>query len=617
MSATRLRVSHRRPLAALGAATALVVSGLVAAGAATGAPAAAAPAGDCARAYPVADLAADLAGPGPVDLTGLTVVRDTTPVSFTARAIGIVEDGVAPDVDMVMVDVDLPDVGLGPANQPTGIWQGMSGSPVYAADGRLVGAIAYGMSWGPSQIAGVTPFEAMDEHLAVPAPATVTVPKPVARRLARSGAPALAATPGPVQLSRLDPALSVAGVSAHRLARLQAAKRPWASGTTRLAGRATQAASAASIVAGGNLATSAAYGDVTLGGVGTATSVCEGRVVGFGHPAFLLGATAMALQPAEAVYVQADTAGSPFKVANIGAPVGVITDDRRTGIAGTFGAAPAGLPVTSTVVHGARTRTGRTDVYVAEAAAETAYLQLLGNHDTVLDGDVVGSSLLTWQVAGTDAAGRPFRLGLTNRYAGIDGVDEAAYGISDLVWALDQLDGVTIGSISSTSTISTQRSPLQVARLEQRRAGAWVRVTRAAPVRTRKGRTVRLRVVLQGGGVTRYVPADFKAPSPRYGRRVKVAVTGGTQLGGSTDLESIKAMQRSLAQTVRNDVVRVQLGTADQLRGGGEDYSDEEDYRPGPGGAPRGPKPFVRTRTGAPQPQVVTGQLRVPVRIRR
>ena len=39
-----------------------------------------------------------------------------------------------------------------------------------------------------------------------------------------------------------------------------------------------------SMVAGGNMAAAMSYGDITQGGVGTATSVCDGRVVGFGHP---------------------------------------------------------------------------------------------------------------------------------------------------------------------------------------------------------------------------------------------------------------------------------------------------------------------------------------------
>ena len=92
-------------------------------------------------------------------------------------------------------------------------------------------------------------------------------------------------------------------------------------------------------MAGGNLALSAAYGEVTIAATGTATSVCDDRVVGFGHPATFPGRITAGLHPADVLYVQEDPVDGPFKVANLGAPVGTITDDRQTGITGTFGAA--------------------------------------------------------------------------------------------------------------------------------------------------------------------------------------------------------------------------------------------------------------------------------------
>ena len=41
---------------------------------------------------------------------------------------------------------------------------GATGTIVFE-DGRLIGAVAYGLSWGPSPIAGITPFEEMDDYL--------------------------------------------------------------------------------------------------------------------------------------------------------------------------------------------------------------------------------------------------------------------------------------------------------------------------------------------------------------------------------------------------------------------------------------------------------------------
>ena len=107
------------------------------------------------------------------------------------------------------------------------------------------------------------------------------------------------------------------------------------------------AGTADDVVAGGNLAATYSYGDIIFGGVGTATSVCDGKVVGFGHPMDFLGETSLSLHPASALYVQPDSLGAPFKVANFAAPVGTIDEDHLTGITGTFGPTPNGATITS------------------------------------------------------------------------------------------------------------------------------------------------------------------------------------------------------------------------------------------------------------------------------
>ncbi|MGZ6745927.1 MAG: SpoIVB peptidase S55 domain-containing protein, partial [Nocardioides sp.] len=151
-----------RRLAALASVAGLALAGAAVAGApsAQSAP----PPADCAAAFPVSSLAQG----DPV--SALSVTSGTTPQTFTGSVIGVLKDGIGAGVDMVMVRIDPPSPdGIG------GIWQGMSGSPVYAADGRLVGAIAYGLSYGPSWVAGVTPYEDMDDYLGAARPGKVQV----------------------------------------------------------------------------------------------------------------------------------------------------------------------------------------------------------------------------------------------------------------------------------------------------------------------------------------------------------------------------------------------------------------------------------------------------------
>ena len=111
------------------------------------------------------------------------------------------------------------------------------------------------------------------------------------------------------------------------------------------------------IVAGGNLAASMAYGDVTIAGVGTVTSVCDDRVVGFGHPAAWAGETTLGLHPADAIHIQDDIIAG-FKVANLGGPVGTITQDRLAGITGDLGELPETADIDVTVTQGDTSRTG-------------------------------------------------------------------------------------------------------------------------------------------------------------------------------------------------------------------------------------------------------------------
>ncbi len=61
----------------------------------------------------------------------------------------------------------------------------MSGSPVYAADGSLIGAVAYTLSFGSTPIAGITPWEDMQAYAGTPAaPVHVQVSAAAARKIA-------------------------------------------------------------------------------------------------------------------------------------------------------------------------------------------------------------------------------------------------------------------------------------------------------------------------------------------------------------------------------------------------------------------------------------------------
>ncbi|NHC24350.1 hypothetical protein G6553_14365 [Nocardioides sp. IC4_145] len=559
--------------AAATATTGLLLGTTVAVGPATSAE----PAGDCTPAFPVAELETGDA------VTGLTVVRGTTPEAFTGEVLGIQEDGIGPDLDMVMVEVDMPAV------EKAGIWQGMSGSPVYAADGRLIGAIAYGLSFGPSPVAGITPFEDMDDYLAE-APARIRVGKAAADRIARAtGVTRAQAAQG---FRQLPMPVAVSGVRAERLAATE--DRPYLPRGAQAAGVGKAAAAGPeTLVAGGNMAASLSYGDVTQAGVGTATSVCNGRVVGFGHPMSFEGETTMSLHPASAIYIQEDPVGPGFKVANLGAPVGTVSDDHLTGITGFLGALPRATTISNTTTYQGRTRTGTTKNTVDSAAAGTTYYQIVANHDRVVDALMPGSETLSWTIRGTDVDGSAFELSFDDRYASdYDISGESGYELADLVFALTRITGVTVDSVTSESVVSDDSSTYRVRGVQQKRGGKWIPLGKGERAEAKAGSTLVLRAVLAGAEGLTYVPLTMKVPASAAGMKGRLAVQGGGWMYGGGNITSVAKAEKVVANMIRNDEVEVEL-TLDKRR-----------------------KHVERTKVVGPADRVVLGSKRVRVVVR-
>jgi hypothetical protein len=539
------------------------------------------PAGDCTETFPLAEVT------GGQTVAGLTVDSGVTPEPFSGEVIGVLESGIAPGLDMIIMELDSPAI-----QDAKGIWQGMSGSPVYdATDGRLIGAVAYGLAYGSSPVAGVTPFEDMDDYLAAPAgrPGRIAVGKMLAQRIARSSD--VTSAQAARGFRQLPMPLGVSGVSAQRLESLKA--RPYLSEQTYATGSASVAGNptAEDIVAGGNLAASQSFGDITAAGVGTATQVCDGRVVGFGHPMTFSGDTTMSMHPADALYVQEDPLGAPFKVANLGAPVGTITDDRLTGISGPFGVLPDSMTVTSEVTSGVRTREGTTHVTVPRAAAEITFYQLLANHDRVIDGIIPGTETQSWTITGTDAKGAPFTASFSDRYtSNFDITFEASYELPDLVYGMTQIPGVTLEEISHDAVVTKSTARYAVGAIQQYRQGAWVTLGKKEPARVKAGRKLILRSVLNGPSGTETVTASFTVPQRARGQRGAVAFTGGNELYSEAAYQNTLAkILAGIEKNVRNDEVQVDLGVFG------------------------GKVPIVKTQVTGPVDLVVTGARRVRV----
>jgi hypothetical protein len=537
---------------ARGAAAALTGLALLGGGAAiTSSPANAAdPVEDCKTAYPVADLAAE-------DLvTGLTVDTGTLPEGFNGEILGVINDGIAPGLPMVMARLSSDEINR------VGIWQGMSGSPVYAEDGRLIGAVAYGLAWGPSTVAGITPFEEMDNYLNAAAPTTVKIGDRLARRIAdETEVTARQAAQG---FEQLPMPMSFSGVSQRRLNQLQGEDAPKfiQSRGAMAMGAASSAANAApeDLVAGGNLGAAISYGDITAGGVGTVTSVCEGRLVGFGHPFGYFGRTTLGLMPADAVYVQEDPVGPGFKVANMGLPAGTIDQDRLSGISGLLGEAPEETHVSSYVAYDGRDRDGESFSLVPDFNADVTFSQLLANHDRVIDAWQAGSETASFSIEGTGPDGA-FDIDWNDRYvSSFDISFESSYELAETVYLLSRMNGVDVDDVSATADVSDDTATWRLRSVQQRRNGSWVTVDRKHPAVVTPGGTVRLRAHLSNGDDTAVVPLSLAVPN-KVSRNGYLEVAGGlsTWDSGIWNADTPTELEAAVASMTKNDEIRASL----------------------------------------------------------
>ena len=318
---------------------------------------------------------------------------------------------------MIMVEASSPAV-----DKAGGIWAGMSGSPVYSDDGRFIGAVAYGLAFGPSKIGGLAAADDMVDVLdgnLPPAAQASKLPAALRKELVATGA--VTAREAASGVERLRTPLAVSGLGGGRINafanRLAGHERfiPFAAGA---AAAPPPTGDPDDIVPGGNFAAAISYGEVTAAGVGTTTLVCDGKAVAFGHPFNFDGPTALSAHTADAILIQDDPLGAPFKLANIGGTVGTLDQDRLSGIRAIFGDTPdpvAGAARRSTSPGRRRSR-HVTNVNRTLEVPDVAAFHLVSNIDGEIDRLGGGRSTLGWTVTGM-AGGKQFSLTRNNQFA--------------------------------------------------------------------------------------------------------------------------------------------------------------------------------------------------------
>jgi len=517
-----------------------VTAGLIWTGVAVAAP------GPCADVMPLSSVATGDVG------EGWTVVSGTDPQSFDAEVLGVMPNLIGPGRDVIIVEISGPTVAAG-----GGVWAGMSGSPVYIDHGggpELAGALAYGFSFGATNIAGLTPAEDMLHvnglTVSPRVPARLKLPRSIVRKVAHKIGAALPTVGG--SLIRLKVPVSVSGVASERyraMRRLPFFKkyRPTMKYTT---GASAPSASLSGVVddlvPGGNFSAALSYGDVTFAGVGTTTYVCDGQALAFGHPMLFSGRTKLGAGSADALAIVPDALG-PYKLANVTNPVGTLDQDRLAGIRAVDGAPPS-IPVMTAVtsLDSANSHVGETDVVFKDAFPDLAFTHIFSNIDSVFDKIGAGSASYSWTLEGTREDGSPWEFHKTNMYVSESDLSfDSAFEIYGELLAIANFPNEKIAFTGVDATINLEETvrDYELEKLLWCHGGTCekVRSIRAFP-----GDRLKFRAILKpsDGSPNQKVNFEFRIPVDARGGAA-VSVGGGSgcdpilvlfgECGGATD----------------------------------------------------------------------------------
>jgi len=270
---------------------------------------------------------------------------------FDLVVIGVMPNFLGPKQSIILVQLE------GPKVEHTGVVAGMSGSPVYI-EGKLAGALSLMMGiFAKEPLAGVTPIEDMfalrldnavtTTAAAAPesAPSRLPLPAEIARNVQ---------VPSNAYLQPIQSPLAFSGF-------LPEAVQRFASEFERYSMVATQGGTAsaqpddAKITPGDMAGIVLVQGDVSISAACTVAAVRGDRVFLCGHPLFGFGSVQLPMARSHVLTTFSSEMAST-KIVNVGGPIGTITDDRLTAVAGKLGAAPRMIPMDLTVASPAGER---------------------------------------------------------------------------------------------------------------------------------------------------------------------------------------------------------------------------------------------------------------------
>ncbi len=293
---------------------------------------------------------------------GKTCFRGTKPEEFQVEILGVLH-GINPGASAVLAKFS------GEFLDKTGIFEGMSGSPVFI-DGKLLGAVAFSYSFAKEAIGGITPITQMVD--AFEQPTTISSGSRAALKKsnlwnlsspadsASIGQPAF--TPGDIKKTSVLPEfgghalipiatpLSLGGFESETLKAFAPRFREIGMSVLQGVGGASPNTNSmretdnSPLEPGSNLVVPLVRGDLDLSAGGTVTYIDGNRLYAFGHSLLELGFTELPMYKGRAITVFPSLESS-FKILETGEWAGAIRQDRGMGIFGIVGEKPRMVPL--------------------------------------------------------------------------------------------------------------------------------------------------------------------------------------------------------------------------------------------------------------------------------
>jgi hypothetical protein len=295
---------------------------------------------------------------------GLTVFEGTKPERFEVEVIDVLKN-FRPRQDLILIKTRHPRL------EVAKVVAGMSGSPIYIND-KMIGAYAYGWTFGAEPVAGVTPIQNMIEDLVRPLPDRIDGwplrVLPAGGRIALDTRP-LAPAGDPMRYDLREHAQRIAARRAVTMPGDGSPLLPVAtpllvggltSGAVTLAkdllaplgleplqaggGGANEPNAPRRFEDGGAIGVQLIRGDMSAMGLGTVTRVEGDRLVAFGHPMMEAGVTALPTAIGKVLWFLASDMRS-FKIGMAVRDIGALVNDRQASIVVSHAAKAPTIPV--------------------------------------------------------------------------------------------------------------------------------------------------------------------------------------------------------------------------------------------------------------------------------